>query len=1176
MNKLRKFFASTVIVMTVIAMSGVATNVAKASAQAGDLIKKDGLSAVYFLGNDGKRYVFPSESVYFSWYSDFSGVVTVSSADLSSYPLGGNIVMRAGTKLVKITSDPKVYTVGLNGVLKAIQSEAQATTLFGANWAKRVVDVADAFFTNYTISTPLADGEIPAGSLVKNSGSATVYYFDGSNYRQIANEAAAVANRLDLSNAITVSAAITASGAAISGAESSISYTPQTATSPVVVVGALSVAKSSNTPVSSSIPAGVSSDFLKVNVSASSDSEAKISSLKIKAYGLSSAANIDEVTIYDGSTKVGSSKDINSDKEANFNFSNPIIIAAGATKTLTVKATIVTTATTGGNYALGIAAASDIIGSSTVSGSFPIIGNIMSNIESTNIGSVTMDAVSTDDGTYAFGEDNVLLAGFNLNANDEATLIQSIKLKNGGTNNEGLLTNLKLYADGSEIASGSYTSDGYVVFDANNYKIDEDGEVSLEVRGDLGIGNTDDTVKLYIKSKSDIALVGQEYGYSLQITSIAALDAATDGCVVTLKAGDVSIDFDKVATPNTDVKQNTNGAILGTFTIKSNGENATINSIDNITLTVAGIGADGLINNIKLKDVTSLDSYDLVGDTSDDITTNDTYTFDLNDEISLTKGVTKKFQILADISEDVANNATIIPKIFATNIDITGDESDEAIDDITPSEITGSTITIKTASLDVTRTALTNATVVGGAANVELYRATLKTGTADGIKMTSVKFTNASTTDGLFHKDNITQLVLYVDGQAVATKSGTSISSGAITFGSLNVAVAANKTVNISVKANFASTIDAGTIQISIANDADIIVKSATDSKSFDATVDNAVSRNVTMATKGTLAVSLVTTDSKADEDSFLLAGSETVANRYLGELKFVTTNEAIKVTKLVLTNGGTADSSDLKSIKLVKIVSGTPTVVVEKNVDSDGSVTFDPFDVVMTGDNTTSLFIVAVANGINVANDPTSTATSGHNAYYTIGSVSAKGESSSEAITATGLTGTSKTTTVTGATLTSVTNALADGNLTSGADKVIGKYTLVFDNGSNRNNDASNSDLKAALSEFAITISSSSAAISNVQLYVDGTSQKAAANSDTAGVATWTTNLEDLSDSGDFDSSVTLVVTADVAVSSDYAFVTTKIADLNGTGANDDIQFNSLTNMFLPVTSVTGGTLSR
>ena len=117
MNKLRKFLVIGVMVMTVFATMGMVAPSVEAAASAGDLIKMDGLSSVYYLGADGKRYVFPNTETYMSWYSDFSGVVTIPASELQSYPLGGNVTMRPGTKLVKITTDPTVYASGTSTIL---------------------------------------------------------------------------------------------------------------------------------------------------------------------------------------------------------------------------------------------------------------------------------------------------------------------------------------------------------------------------------------------------------------------------------------------------------------------------------------------------------------------------------------------------------------------------------------------------------------------------------------------------------------------------------------------------------------------------------------------------------------------------------------------------------------------------------------------------------------------------------------------------------------------------------------------------------------------------------------------------------------------------------------------------------------------------------------------------
>jgi hypothetical protein len=120
----------------------------------GSLVKAD-MPDVYFVGTDGKRYVFPNEKVYFSWYTDFSSVKTITSAELAALPIGGNVTYRPGTRLVKIQTDPKVYAVSSGGALRWIETEAVAKALYGDNWAKQVDDVADTFFVNYKTSEPI-------------------------------------------------------------------------------------------------------------------------------------------------------------------------------------------------------------------------------------------------------------------------------------------------------------------------------------------------------------------------------------------------------------------------------------------------------------------------------------------------------------------------------------------------------------------------------------------------------------------------------------------------------------------------------------------------------------------------------------------------------------------------------------------------------------------------------------------------------------------------------------------------------------------------------------------------------------------------------------------------------------------------------------------------------------
>jgi len=1205
-------------VLSVVAMSGLSAVSVKAAASAGDLIKMSGNTSVYYLGADGKRYVFPNSTTYFSWYPDFSGVITIPSSELQSYPLGGNVTMRAGTKLVKITTDPSVYAVEPNGALRKIQSEAQASALYGTQWSKRVVDVPDAFFTNYTVGTALPSGAIAVGSLVKNASGSDVYYYDGSNYRLVANETAFNANKFQWANVITAASTVSAGGSSISGAETSLVNVAQSGTpvGPVVTGSGLMASLSASTPAVMNIPVGVAVDFLKLNLTAANDGAVNVNSIKLTATDLGSPSNLDDVTFYDNGVKVGTAKNVNSDGIAIFNFATPITVNAGTTKTLLVRVT----AAAVGNYVLGISAAADIISSAaSVTGSFPIKSNSLQAVTGAAVGDVILTNAGTNDTSNNFGEDNVLVASFDLNAHDEDILISSLKMKNGGTNDANLFSNAKIYIDGTEVATGSY-SDAFLTFNMNNFVIEEGDTVSVEIKADLGTTNVNDTVNLYIKDKADFAFIGKTRGFSapLDDTGFATLNAASDGIIVTFTAGDFTLDMDKSSasgTPAKDVKAGDTDVVLATLIMQSNSENATVEQIVGTSTTQFDIEGTGLtaeeIKNVELVDVATGAIYDV----TESFNTN-RFNLSMTDEISLTKGVAKKFLLRADM-EDATNltideGNTLKVVLDKEAMTITGDVSDASITDVTPGEVSSAITTIASASLTWTPVSSTDKTVVGGAVDVVLYQASLKAGTADSIKLQSVKLGTAATSSA-FADTNVTKLDLYLNGQLLKSVAGdiseSTTASSTITFQSLNTnfyTIAAGATVDLVVKGSFASSLTGTGVAFSL-----IAVEGDITSRSVDGNVlvvetgtIGAQSRSVTLQSVGTLKVDMVTTDSKADQDSWVLAGSESASDRYLGELKFTTENEAVKVTKLVLnaTSSSSASNDDLAQVKLYKMVNSVPTWVATSIVDAGGDVTFDPFDVVFPADQVTSLFISVVAKGMNVDGDASATADYNQFINYNIAEVEANGDNSGTAITMTEDTAgaaednefsnvslLSKTAYVVGSKLNSITNALSDGVLGGGADKIIGKYTLVFDNGNNRN--AANEALKAILSTTTVTITkSTNVDIATAKMYIDGSAANTANATGDTGTSTtvlsWApADLANLADGGKLDGSVTIVITATVTPSAaDGEFLQTSIADLSGSSSDDDITFigdgetasAALTNIYTPVASVNGGTLSE
>ncbi len=167
---MKKLFSIFLLVMLVV--SGVIAAVPQVSAEdvtpavssiavsdlvAGTVVKGEGNPTLYYIAEDGKRYVFPNSNTFFSWYDDFSEVVEIPLEDLYAYPLGGNARYKPGQVLIKIQTDPKVYAVGANGKLHWVKTEALAKAFYGDNWNRMVDDVPDSFFTNYDVDTDIDD-----------------------------------------------------------------------------------------------------------------------------------------------------------------------------------------------------------------------------------------------------------------------------------------------------------------------------------------------------------------------------------------------------------------------------------------------------------------------------------------------------------------------------------------------------------------------------------------------------------------------------------------------------------------------------------------------------------------------------------------------------------------------------------------------------------------------------------------------------------------------------------------------------------------------------------------------------------------------------------------------------------------------------------------------------------
>lgn len=171
---------TTAIVIALI-LTGATQNVSAGSLvtiddlYAGDLIRGESYSAVYYYGKDGFRYVFPNDKTYFTWYDNFDGIKWLSDSNLAKIQIGSTITYKPGNKMIKINSDSKTYAVGKNGTLMHVSSEEIAIGLYGSNWNTKIDDVPDAFFASYTMGSPIefASQFSPSAEIVEASSIGT-------------------------------------------------------------------------------------------------------------------------------------------------------------------------------------------------------------------------------------------------------------------------------------------------------------------------------------------------------------------------------------------------------------------------------------------------------------------------------------------------------------------------------------------------------------------------------------------------------------------------------------------------------------------------------------------------------------------------------------------------------------------------------------------------------------------------------------------------------------------------------------------------------------------------------------------------------------------------------------------------------------------------------------------
>lgn len=432
----------------------------------------------------------------------------------------------------------------------------------------------------------------------------------------------------------------------------------------------LGVALASDSPVSGSVAIlSQNAVFTKISLTAGSGSAVTVNSIKVKKSGVSADASLSAIKLYDGATQVGSTQGLNLTYAT---FSQlALVIPAGTTKTLTIKANVSSAAggaTASSTIALGVNAVTDIVLSDTaiaVSGSFPVTGNTrtIANLTAGNIsaisttGSTTIAPGSTDNnlGTFTFTAAN--------STPDDDIYLDAVTLTTSGSVDDSAITNIKLKDGATVVGTAASIINRKAIINLNpDVKITDNGSKILTVTADIGSGiDTGRTVILSINRNTDVIAYGSSSGGDVVVNATYPVTMSTS----TTAIGSLIIATGPNNPSETTYVRGTVDRNYFALKISAPGEEGVKITELTITGTAGSVNNDvnSALNSIKLFDGTNQ-----IGSTSS--LSGGSVTFYLSTPLEIAKGASKEIMVKASVSiSDSADAAGAGPLLKVNNVD---------------------------------------------------------------------------------------------------------------------------------------------------------------------------------------------------------------------------------------------------------------------------------------------------------------------------------------------------------------------------------------------------------------------------------------------------------------------------------------------------------------------------
>jgi hypothetical protein len=318
---------------------------------------------------------------------------------------------------------------------------------------------------------------------------------------------------------------------------------------------------------SQEVPRGATGTVVAAFEFSANDGDAEVSSVTVERSGLGNETDFDKVYLYDEDmVKIGSGKSLSSsDEEAEF--TNVGIDVEDGESTTVYVVVDVDVAASEGTHAFSIvevdAGDSDVTLDGATGDSF--------ETSTITIGKADVET-DTDTNTAKVGEDDVEVADFTVHVDStEDATFEAVALYLDGDSE--IISNPVLERGATVVGSCDVAGE-YVVCSGIDYEIENGESASFTLYADLD-GEAGDAVSIYIEDKTDVAIMGDSFGYNLSLEEAEGDQAAqsmieeigtTDQAdTVTLEAGQLTLAYNGPAAG--DISENTNNVTLIDFSL---------------------------------------------------------------------------------------------------------------------------------------------------------------------------------------------------------------------------------------------------------------------------------------------------------------------------------------------------------------------------------------------------------------------------------------------------------------------------------------------------------------------------------------------------------------------------------------------------------------------------------